>query len=160
MQVTIRGQILLSIRRMIRINKQLHRIQCMCRLDQLQWKETRGSKRIKEAFNGLIHDSWTEKALRILSKVASSMKLSSKEDQALINVIQANIGPINMYQSLVTQMYVNGHNFKSNHWIIQKFFQKILKVLFLTWLKFHNDQTLKKPSDMAQKLLYKLSFIY
>jgi hypothetical protein len=69
----------------------------MCRLDQLQWKETRGSKRIKEAFNGLIHDSWTEKALRILSKVASSMKLSSKEDQALINVIQANIGPINMY---------------------------------------------------------------
>ena len=117
-------------------------------------------KRIKEAFNGLIHDSWTEKALRILSKVASSMKLSSKEDQALINVIQANIGPINMYQSLVTQIYVNGHNFKFNHWIIQKFFQKILKVLFLTWLKFHNDQTLKKPSDMAQNLLCKLNFIY
>ena len=114
-------------------------------------------KRIKEAFNGLIHDSWTEKALRILSKMASSMKLSSKEDQVLINVIQANIGPINMYQSLVTQIYVNGHNFKSNHQIIQKFFQKILKVLFLTWLKFHSVQTLKKPSDMAQKLLCKLN---
>ena len=43
------------------------------------------SKRIKESLNGLILDIWAEQA----SRSPPSMKLGFKEDQALINLIQA-----------------------------------------------------------------------
>jgi hypothetical protein len=54
----------------------------------LDWLQGREAKRIKESFNGLIHDIRAMQASRILSKLASSMKLSSKDDHVLINVIQ------------------------------------------------------------------------
>ena len=46
------------------------------------------AKRIKEVFNKSIYDIWIEQALRIPSKMTSSMMLKLKEDQSLINIIQ------------------------------------------------------------------------
>jgi hypothetical protein len=48
------------------------------------------AKRIKEVFNKLIHDIYVEQASR--TSLASNMKLSSKKDQVLINMIQARDG--------------------------------------------------------------------
>ena len=47
------------------------------------------TKRIEDTFIGLIHDIWIELASRIFFKMTSNMKLNSKKDQVLINVIQA-----------------------------------------------------------------------
>ena len=46
------------------------------------------AKMIKEVFNKSIYDIWIEQALRIPSKMTSSMMLKLKEDQSLINIIQ------------------------------------------------------------------------
>jgi hypothetical protein len=46
------------------------------------------AKRINEAFKRLICDVWVEQVLRILFKVASNMKLSSKKDKSFINMNQ------------------------------------------------------------------------
>jgi hypothetical protein len=54
----------------------------------LDWLQGQEAKRIKESFNGLIHDIPAMQASIILSKLVSSMKLSSKDDHVLINVIQ------------------------------------------------------------------------
>jgi hypothetical protein len=61
---------------------------------------------------------------------------------------------------MVTQFYINSHNFQSDSWIMLNFFYKLLKALFLVGLTFHCDQTSKRLSNKAQKFLYGLGFIY
>jgi len=69
--------------------------------------------------------SWVQKRIKPLS-------MWSKQMTRLLN----------MYYSLATQLYINGHNFPFKHWIRLKFLQKILKVLFPIELKFYSNQTL------------------
>ena len=75
--VKIRGRILLKRGRMMRIKKLNQRIHSMLQLGQLQ-----GARKINEALNGLIQDTWADSELL-------KSKMSPHEDQGLINIIKA-----------------------------------------------------------------------
>ena len=65
----------------MKINKH-SRIHCMFKLGLLLKQDPRRSKKIKEALNGLIQEIWADSNAR-------HSKLGPKEDESVINLIQA-----------------------------------------------------------------------
>ena len=86
------------------------------------------------------------------------MKLSSKEDQALIMRPKQETRLFNMSKSLATQLYINDHNLQFDCWIELKFYHEILMTMFPTGLEFYSYQILERPYNKAKKLLQGLRF--
>lgn len=117
------------------------------------WLIIRWMKKIIKVFNGLIQDIYSK----------SSFKISTRDDQTLINMIHARVGQEKTVLGLIfhnIKFYTNKHNFWSDRWTRPKFYQKTSDAIFSIGLNFCSNQNLKRSCDKDQKLLYENCIIF